>query len=231
MENERFPYAARRFNTTLAVREMDEAGRTIFGTVVPYDEVATVNDGQGPYRERFAPGAFTRSIEQTGGKVPLYPQHNSRELPIARGSNWQDTSSGLYGEFVIPNTRAGDDVLVLVQDGIVDSFSVGFRGIKARDEGGVTVRTEAALLEVSLVASPAYKNAVVAGVRAADLDVAEIEDWVNSLDPATRAALVAALVPAPVGTDTHPDETTPAVGTGDPTKNLRALRARLLAVN
>jgi HK97 family phage prohead protease len=206
MTDERFPYAARHWTQDVSIREVDGSGRTIFGTVVPYGEVATVNDGAGPYRESFEPGSFTRSIDQAGKKIPLYPQHNRRELPIARGADWQDTPNGLDGAFPIPRTRAGDDVLVLVEEGIVDSFSVGFRGIKARTDQGVTVRTEAALLEVSLVAQPAYAGASIGGVRSADLTDDLLAEFVESLDPAVREALVHLLVPAS-GTDGSPDAT------------------------
>lgn len=223
MENERFPYAARTWDTTLAIREVDDQARTLHGTVVPYGEVTTVNDGRGPYKEAFARGAFDRSISQVGNKIPLYPQHQSRSvLPIAIGGNWEDLDSGLYGEFPIPRTSAGDDVLELVREGIVDSFSIGFRGIKARNEGGVTVRTEASLSEVSLVASPAYVGAQIAGIRSADLSPEDVDEWVRELTPATRQALVLALD----GTGT-PD-TALADGTGDPT-NLLAVRDALRA--
>ena len=64
------------------------------------------------------------------------------------------------------NTRDGDEALELVKDGVVDGFSVGFRGLKhnlAKD--GVVERTEVALHEVSLTPFPAYPGALVAGVR------------------------------------------------------------------
>ena len=33
-------------------------GRTLVSRLVPYNELATVNDGEGPYQETFLPGAF-----------------------------------------------------------------------------------------------------------------------------------------------------------------------------
>jgi uncharacterized protein len=222
MENERFPYASRSWD--VKIRDLDETGRTIFGTVVPYGEVARVDDGEGPYDEAFDFGSTTRSVKQTGAKVPLYPQHNKREFPLTRGAEWTEHQGGLDGAFKLPDTTAARDTLTLVQEGIVDSFSVGFRGISARQDGNTTVRTEVALVEVSLVASPAYQSAKVAGIRAEDLTVEQIEEWLHALTPSSRAALEAAFsVPASDGTDGSP--TGPANGTA--ARQLNRLRAEM----
>ncbi len=141
----------------------DAEGRTVFGTVVPFNTVATVNDGAGPYREMFAPGSFARSITQRADKVKLLVNHDGRKLPVGRATLLEERSDGLYGEFLVSRSQAAlvDDVA----DGILDSFSVGFRGIKAAKRDGVVVRTEAQIREVSIVGFPAYADARIAGVR------------------------------------------------------------------
>lgn len=225
MSEDRFPYASREWAQPIEVRDIADGGRTIYGRVIPYGEVATVDDGAGPYRESFAPGAFSRSIEQAGNKVRMYEQHNRTRLPIGIATEWDDKPDGLHGAFRL-SSPAGDGALNLVLDGVVDSFSVGFSGIQARNEAGVTVRTEAALREVSLVATPAYSGAVIAGVRAADiaaLDEDEVREWIESLDPATRALIEQIAAPA-AGTGDTPD-TGPAEGTA--TRQLNLQRARL----
>lgn len=144
----------------------DGAGRTVFGVVVPYGQVAEVNDGRGPYRESFVAGAFARSVADRGAKVRLFINHDTmRRLPIGRATELADRPDGLHGAFVVSATRDGDEALTLVRDGVVDSFSVGFRPLRERSVGGVVERTEAALREVSLVAMPAYAGALVGGVR------------------------------------------------------------------
>lgn len=146
------------------------SGRTVFGTVVPYGQVAEVSDGGGrPYQERFEFGAFDRSIRERGNKVRLFDSHNTRRLPIGRAVELQEQADGLHAAFEIAATRDGDDALELVRSGTVDAFSVGFRGIRERWEDKVMVRTEAALMEVSLVGLPAYLGATVAGVRSQSL--------------------------------------------------------------
>lgn len=142
------------------------SGRTVYGTVVPYGAVAEVSDGGSrPYRERFEFGAFDRSIRERGSKVRLFTGHETRKLPIGRAVELHERSEGLHAAFEIAATRDGDDALELVRSGVVDSFSIGFRGIRERIDGDVVVRIEAALMEVSLVGLPAYAGAAVAGVR------------------------------------------------------------------
>ena len=141
------------------------AGRTVFGIVAPFGQVAEVSDGGRPYRERFDFGAFSRSISERGGKVKLFTGHETRKLPVGRATSLREQSDGLHAEFLVADTVDGRDALELVRSGIIDSFSVGFRGIRERMDGDVVVRTEVALMEVSLVGVAAYPGAAVAGVR------------------------------------------------------------------
>ncbi|MHA0285181.1 HK97 family phage prohead protease [Mycobacterium sp. C3-094] len=145
------------------------SGRTVHGIAVPYGQTVTVDDGAGPYRERFEFGAFARSISERGHKVKLLANHDYRQFPVGKAVELDEQRDGLHAAFEIANTRVGDDVLELVQSGTVDGFSVGFRGIRDRMEAGVRVRVEAALNEVSLTAYPAYTGAAVAGVRSQSL--------------------------------------------------------------
>jgi HK97 family phage prohead protease len=141
------------------------SGRTVHGIAVPYGQIATVSDGGEPYRESFAYGAFDRSISERGHKIRLFANHQTRQFPVGRAVELREETDGLHVAFELAATRDGDDALELVSSGTVDSFSVGFSGIRHRMEGGVMVRTEASLREVSLTALPAYSGAEIAGVR------------------------------------------------------------------
>lgn len=156
----------------LAVRDTSE-GRTIFGIAVPFGVPAEVDDGYGRFTEEFERGAFARSIEQRGSKVKLFASHELRRFPIGRAARLEERPEGLWGEFVVSRTRDGDEALELVRDGAVDSFSVGFSPVKEKRRGSTVVRTEVALREVSLVAFPAYPDALVAGVRSAPILTAD----------------------------------------------------------
>ena len=153
----------------------DKRGRTVAGIVVPFDTVARVSDGGAPYNESFQRGSFTKTIAERGPRVKLLYQHNSLE-PIGRATHLEERDEGLYGEFAVSNVSRGDSALELVLDGVIDSFSVGFTGIKQEKRGGVTVRTEVRLREASLVTFPAYDTANITAVRAALASVANLDD-------------------------------------------------------
>lgn len=149
----------------------DSTGRTVHGTAVPYGQVAEVRDWGRPYKERFQFGAFARSITERGHKIKLLANHDSQIFPIGKATELREAQDGLHGAFVIAATREGDDALELVRSGVVDSFSVSFRPIRDRQDGDITVRVEAALVEVSLVGLPAYEGATVAGIRSANTHI------------------------------------------------------------
>ncbi len=155
----------RAFTGDLSIRA-DADGRTVSGIVVPFDTVARVSDGGRPYQERFQRGAFRKTIAERGDRVKLLLQHDHRE-PIGRATLLREDPAGLYGEFRVSAVPAGDHAIELVRDGVIDSFSVGFGKVKERADGDVTVRTEVALREASLVTFPAYDDARISGLRAA----------------------------------------------------------------
>lgn len=158
---------SRAFVSDIEVRA-DAEGRTVSGIVVPFGQVARVSDGGPSYDEAFQPGAFKRSIDHMGGnfgKVKFLSQHQARTNPLGKAILLREDNAGLYGEFYVSKTRAGDEALEQVRDGSLDAFSVGFSGIKAEKRDRITWRTEVGIREASLVTFPAYAGAVVHGVR------------------------------------------------------------------
>ena len=146
----------------------DEAGRTVYGVCVPYGVPTEINDLGGSFTEKFERGSFAHSIQARGHKIKLMACHDNRRFPIGKATSLEERDDGLHGAFRVPPTAEGDDVLTLVREGVLDSFSIGFKPVRDRRErDGVVVRAEAALLEVSLVPIPAYAGATVAGIRAA----------------------------------------------------------------
>lgn len=148
-------------------------GRTVRGIIVPWDTAAMVDDGQGAYAEAFAPGAFDRFASEVGpDRVKFLRHHKRNEDPIGRATLLRNDAAGQYAEFYVSKTQAGDDILELVRDGVLDAFSIGFTPGDHQKLGEVTYRTAATLNETSIVTFPAYADARVAGVRnAPDLSV------------------------------------------------------------
>jgi HK97 family phage prohead protease len=104
--------------------------------------------------------------------------HETRRLPIGKATQLEERTDGVHGAFLVARAREGDDALELVDSGIVDGFSVGFIPVREPRDGDVTVRIEASLREVSLVHSPAYTGALVAGVPSiSSPSWVEAADW------------------------------------------------------
>jgi HK97 family phage prohead protease len=157
----------RAFVSDIEVRAEAE-GRTVSGIVVPFDQVARVSDGGPSYDEAFQRGAFKQALNHMGGnfgRVKLLSQHQSGRNPLGKAVELREDAAGLYGEFQVSKTRAGDEALELVRDGAIDSFSVGFTRQKHVKREHVTWRTEVGIREASLVTFPAYAGATIHGVR------------------------------------------------------------------
>jgi HK97 family phage prohead protease len=144
------------------------SGRELFGRIVPYNQTIEVNDGVLPYLERFEYGSLSRSIRERAHKIRLLAQHDRHRFPVGKALELNEHPDGVHGVFAVANTSDGNDLLELVRCGLVAGFSVGFMPVKDRTEGGVTVRTEASLREVSAVSEPAYPGAEIAGIRSAE---------------------------------------------------------------
>jgi HK97 family phage prohead protease len=140
--------------------EIRSEARILVGTVVPYNQQIRV----GGYLESFAKGAFT-----TDTAVPLLVAHRHAHLPIGASVQLVDEDTRLAGEFVLSDTRDADEVLALAKDGVPLGLSVGFAPITdnwSADRKSV-VRLRAHLAEISVVGVPAYADARIEAVRAA----------------------------------------------------------------
>ncbi len=144
-------------------------GRTVAGIAVPFDVPAEISTGVDRFVEVFRQGAFTKTIVERGDRVKALAQHDSRSLPLGRVTKLREDTAGLYAELRMSKTRDADEVLELVKDGALDSFSIGFSPVRDRwsSDGARVERLEVGLREVSLVAFPAYESARVLAVRSA----------------------------------------------------------------
>ncbi len=147
-------------------------GRTVVGIAMPFDEPANIVEPSGQrFVETFRRGAFARTIRERGDRVKFLAQHNRQAMPLGRATLLREDTQGLYGEFRVSKTTAGDEVLELVRDGALDGLSVGFAPLSNGDRWNATrsevERLEVALREVSAVTFPAFAGAGIAGVRSA----------------------------------------------------------------
>lgn len=193
--------------STLEFRETDAdaAGRFLEGRAVPYNRWADI----GWFRERFVPGAFTKSIREAAKALPLLLWHDNRTFPIGVSHEWRDNDDGLdvVWKLDVDDPRAVEAARK-AREGLLTGLSIGFAPIEkwgknARgeqvdlnntlelDDMGVAsiTRREARLLEVSLTPTPAYAGAQVSLVRsrapheaASRRRSAELDAWRQYLD-------------------------------------------------
>ena len=146
---------------TLDAAAGEDSPRTITGVAVPWDITATVSDGT---KVSFLRGAF--DLEAKNPK--LLENHDSTQL---RGvvTELADSEEGLLFTAKFAKTRASDDAIELVKAGAYDSVSVGAIPLKfTMSKNGTMIVSSASLEEISLVASPAFKDAIITEIAASE---------------------------------------------------------------
>ena len=147
---------------TLDASAGEDAPKTITGIAVPWAPVsATVMDGT---KVSFARGAFDLSM-----KAPKLLENH--DMSALRGivSSLADMPEGLGFTATFAKTGAAADAIELVKAGAYDSVSVGAVPTKFKyDKNGVMVVSKADLVEISLVAQPAFKDAVITEIAASE---------------------------------------------------------------
>jgi hypothetical protein len=185
---------------TLDAAAGEESPRTITGVAVPWDTPATVSSGE---KVAFKRGAF-----DVNAKAPkLLEGHDMTQL---RGvvTEIVEADEGLLFTAKFAKTRAADEAIELVKAGAYDSVSVGAIPVKFKyDKSGTMVVSQANLVEISLVAQPAFADAVITEIAASQpeeeeavepqpIDIPE-EETMSQETPAVEAS--AEIVPtAPI---------------------------------
>ena len=152
---------------TLDAAASEEAPKTITGIAVPWAPTfATVSDGT---KVSFSRGAFDLNAKP----AKLLEGHDMSQL---RGvvTELVDMDEGLGFVAKFAETRASLDAILLLKAGAYDSVSVGAIPKKFKyDKNGVMVVSSADLVEISLVAQPAFKDAVITEIAASEPDADE----------------------------------------------------------
>lgn len=160
----------------IEVRDVDVARnlRELSGLAVPYNVPADI----GPFLEEFAPGSLARSIDEAPAALPLLLFHDSQAFPIGRAVEWDETDAGLMGLWALEADEVAQRAAQLARSGSLPYLSIRFQPVRSEwsyaeeykpDLGPKfkdhVRRTEARLLETSLVSTPAYGTAAVSFVR------------------------------------------------------------------
>ncbi len=142
----------------LQLRAVDEE-RKLFGYAAPFNSLSV---DFGRFKEVIAPGAFTRTLRERPD-VRALVDHDTGKVIGRVGSNsllLREDDAGLHTEITPIDNTLGNDILASVRRGDIDGMSIGFRVVSDKWEmrDGKELRTllDVDLLEVSIVAFPAY---------------------------------------------------------------------------
>lgn len=173
----------------------------LHGRAVPYDDPEDI----GWYLEEHAPGSLAKSIKEAARSLPLLLQHDATAFPIGVATEWNDSAAALDGIWKLDDSERAQKAAALAtpdDDGnaMLGYMSIRFAPIRsdwtyAEDfnpslgaaHKDKVRRLESRLVEVSLVSTPAFKNATVEFVRTAERQRA-VEDPAAALK-AWRAEL------------------------------------------
>lgn len=138
--------------------EADADERTLTAIGVPYDSEIDLGWG---LSETFARG----SVDDDGAIL----RYGHRD-PLGIITEAADTDQGRQITGRISATRQGDDVMILLRDGVLTRMSIGFEPIEhtetERDDGTTLITwTKVRAREYSVVEFPAYEDAEILDVR------------------------------------------------------------------
>ena len=150
----------------------DAPRRQISGVAVEYNKIATVSDGT---KVMFMPG----SLSAEGKNPKLYMQHDSSQI-LGQVTEREDVGTAMMFVAKISKTLKGDEALILIADGTIDSVSVGVNPLKFYDDNGVMVIEAAMWQELSLVSVPAFEGSVITDIAAS---IPQDEPEVSNVEP------------------------------------------------
>ena len=142
------------------IQAADTERRIISGKIMEYGAVGYTSVGAVVFEQG--------SIQiPSPGKIKLLAQHRPDD-PIGRAQSFSKDGNFIYGSFKISSSSKGTDYLTLAAEDLVSGLSVGVEVISSQPTDTHLLVTAAKLIEVSLVESPAFENAVVTSVAASE---------------------------------------------------------------
>ena len=134
------------------------------GTIEGFAAVfGRLSENLGGYREKIRPGAFQNSIK-SNDIVGLYNHDHGNVLgrTAAGTMRLRETEVGLETVIDLPATQLGRDTYELVRRGDLSGMSFGFHVVQeAWNSTSERELIEIDLMEVSVVAFPAYKQTTI----------------------------------------------------------------------
>lgn len=170
---------------------------------------------RGQFREQFAAGAFTKTLQEQD--IHSHNEHAGPYLARTGAGSLRlvDSRSELAYEIDLPDTTAGRDAAVLLERGDIKGSSIGFRAIPKQvswtvDDDGLALRSvgEAQLGRVDLTVAPYYDDSTAEMALRSLADERGLE--LRSVVEAANNGLLSTLIAAPEGADDERSDGRPA---------------------
>lgn len=152
----------------------DEDGALLVGYAAVFNDWTEIDSWEGKFRERIAPGAFRKTLQERGDKIKVLFNHGMDpsigNKPLGRPREMKERTRGLYVEVPLDDTSYNADIKALLRSGALDGMSfrmtvVGEEWNLPEDDLPERTIKEIRLYEFGPVTFPAYE-ATEAGVRA-----------------------------------------------------------------
>jgi phage head maturation protease len=148
-----------------AAFKVDAGRRTVTGLLVPWNRIAR----SGFAKWRFAPNSLNWSQVE---RIKLNREHD-RSQAVGYALRLESTDVGLVGTFKVARGAAGDEVLSLAEDKVLDGFSIevdfdedGSSWARDPDDELVRLVSNGRLSGTAITAAPAFDDARLSGVNA-----------------------------------------------------------------
>ena len=138
------------------------------------------------------PGAFTKTIQEQKGIVPLLWQHQT-DKPIGTLSLQEDQYGLKVAGKLLLDVQQGREAYTLVKSGVIKGLSIGFEAIKKQVDKGIRRLKEIRLYEGSIVTFPMLPIAQITAVKSADMKSDFLEELQEIQTRAMRYMMMDAL--------------------------------------
>jgi hypothetical protein len=144
--------------TSIGLEDIDESNGIVKGYGSVFNNIDSDND-------IILAGAYTKTLQENGSRVRYCNQHRI-DQPLGKFTELREDGNGLYFIAEIPKTRLGEDVLLLMKNGVINENSVGIMPIvKSFRQDGVRELKECKLYEISCVTLAANPLAMITDAK------------------------------------------------------------------
>lgn len=144
--------------TSIGIDDIDEVNGIVKGYGSVFGNIDSDND-------IILQGAYTKTLKENGSRVRYCNQHRI-DQPLGKFSELYEDGVGLAFVAEIPKTRMGEDILLLMKNGVITENSVGIMPIqKSYRADGVRELKEVKLYEISCVTLAANPMALITDAK------------------------------------------------------------------